>query len=195
LKLTDFPSADDRPSLPVTPAPIRRPTFWGAERDGEGELPGAEGVPVQSEWDPTTQLEQLRRNSLLELEHLKEATFHAMKTENTPEEHPGTYVDAAGRKLSLRGMPEHAVTVGPTSSLRQVLEPGESDQEDPNEVGGTSGQVEFKEPGFDSATLAPETTSTSTSTSTTTATTTTTSTDEKNTFGAEPERDASPSKA
>lgn len=50
LILTDFPSADDRPSLPVTPAPIRRPTFWGEERDEAGELPAAEGVPDQAEW-------------------------------------------------------------------------------------------------------------------------------------------------
>jgi hypothetical protein len=50
LILTDFPTFDDRPSLPVTPAPIRRPTFWGDERDGVGDLPGAEGVPDQAEW-------------------------------------------------------------------------------------------------------------------------------------------------
>jgi glycogenin glucosyltransferase len=50
LILTDFPSAVERPSLPVTPAPIRRSTFWGAERDEEGELPPAEGVPDQADW-------------------------------------------------------------------------------------------------------------------------------------------------
>lgn len=50
LILTDFPSADDRPSLPVTPAPIRRPTFWGEERDDGGSLPAAEGVPDQADW-------------------------------------------------------------------------------------------------------------------------------------------------
>jgi glycogenin len=50
LILTDFPTADDRPSLPVTPAPIRRPTFWGEERDETGELPPAEGVPDQADW-------------------------------------------------------------------------------------------------------------------------------------------------
>jgi hypothetical protein len=50
LILTDFPSIDDRPSLPVTPAPIRRPTFWGDERNEGGDLPGAEGVPDQAEW-------------------------------------------------------------------------------------------------------------------------------------------------
>jgi glycogenin glucosyltransferase len=50
LRLTDFPTEFERPSLPVTPAPIRRPRFWGAERDDEGELPAAEGVPAQADW-------------------------------------------------------------------------------------------------------------------------------------------------
>jgi hypothetical protein len=49
-KLTDFPTVLERPSLPVTPAPVRRPSFWGRERDAEGELPAAEGVPAQEEW-------------------------------------------------------------------------------------------------------------------------------------------------
>lgn len=57
FKLTDFPSEMERPSLPVTPAPIRRPSFWGddapelGEGDaGAGHLPAAEGVPAQTEW-------------------------------------------------------------------------------------------------------------------------------------------------
>lgn len=50
MKLTDFPTEIERPSLPVTPAPIRRPSFWGEERDELGELPAAEGVPKQSDW-------------------------------------------------------------------------------------------------------------------------------------------------
>ncbi|OCK84209.1 glycosyltransferase family 8 protein [Lepidopterella palustris CBS 459.81] len=50
LILTDFPTAVERPSLPVTPAPIRRPKFWGEERDEAGELPAAEGVPDQADW-------------------------------------------------------------------------------------------------------------------------------------------------
>ena len=65
LILTDFPSAIERPSLPVTPMPIRRPTFWGEDRDQQGQqLPGAEGVPNQVDWDPSKQLENLRRQSL-----------------------------------------------------------------------------------------------------------------------------------
>jgi glycogenin len=55
LKLTDFPSAAERPSLPVTPAPITRPSFWGDEGEHDDErdqehLPAAEGVPAQAEW-------------------------------------------------------------------------------------------------------------------------------------------------
>jgi glycogenin glucosyltransferase len=50
MKLTDFPTELERPSLPVTPAPIRRPSFWGGERDEDGELPAAEGVPAQADW-------------------------------------------------------------------------------------------------------------------------------------------------
>lgn len=49
MKLTDFPTEVERPSLPVTPAP-RRPSFWGEERDDAGELPAAEGVPKQQDW-------------------------------------------------------------------------------------------------------------------------------------------------
>lgn len=62
FRLTDFPSEVDRPSLPVTPAPTRRPNFWGGgddPRGGAGEvegdrgderLPVAEGVPSQPDW-------------------------------------------------------------------------------------------------------------------------------------------------
>ena len=62
LKLTDFPTALERPSLPVTPAAIRsRSSFWGSERDGSSELPRATGVPEQDEWDPSERLEDLAR--------------------------------------------------------------------------------------------------------------------------------------
>lgn len=51
LLVTDFPTAVERPSLPVTPAPIRRPSFWGEDKDAAGTaLPAAEGVPNQAEW-------------------------------------------------------------------------------------------------------------------------------------------------
>ncbi|GAM90274.1 hypothetical protein ANO11243_083160 [Dothideomycetidae sp. 11243] len=50
LILTDFPTASERPSLPVTPAPIRRKILWGEERNSERQLPGADGVPDQADW-------------------------------------------------------------------------------------------------------------------------------------------------
>ena len=61
MKLTDFPTEFERPSLPVTPAPVRRPSFWGLERDAAGDLPGAFGVPDQSAWDPVAKLAELQR--------------------------------------------------------------------------------------------------------------------------------------
>jgi len=48
LILTDFPTAVERPSLPVTPAPIRR-TMWGDDKEAAG-LTAAEGVPDQADW-------------------------------------------------------------------------------------------------------------------------------------------------
>ncbi|CAK4028414.1 glycosyltransferase family 8 [Lecanosticta acicola] len=90
LILTDFPSAVERPSLPVTPAPRRRMrTFWGEERDEEGELPAAAGVPDQADWDPNAQLEALRRNSLIGPDDLK----------------------VPGKKLSKRKMPSSAAAI------------------------------------------------------------------------------------
>ncbi|ATY66859.1 Glycosyl family 8 [Cordyceps militaris] len=63
LKLTDFPTEVERPSLPVTPAPIRRPSFWGDDGEDSGNkdaaVPAAEGVPAQSEWNPREQLQKL----------------------------------------------------------------------------------------------------------------------------------------
>ena len=61
LRLTDFPTEFERPSLPVTPIPRRRSSFWGEERDDQGELPAAEGVPAQQDWDPLKKLEELQR--------------------------------------------------------------------------------------------------------------------------------------
>jgi glycogenin glucosyltransferase len=49
LRITDFPTEIDRPSLPVTPAPVRK-SFWGQDAEGTSELPAAEGVPSQEDW-------------------------------------------------------------------------------------------------------------------------------------------------
>lgn len=75
--LTDFPTEVERPSLPVTPAPIRRPSFWGEERDAAGELPRAEGVPEQSEWDPSAKLAELQRR---QSQVLAQAAMSASRT-------------------------------------------------------------------------------------------------------------------
>lgn len=50
LILTDFPTSVERPSLPVTPAPIHRTSYWGDERSEGANLPTAEGVPDQVDW-------------------------------------------------------------------------------------------------------------------------------------------------
>jgi glycogenin glucosyltransferase len=50
-KITDFPTEIERPSLPVTPAPVRRSSFsWVETTEGSGQLPSAEGVPNQEDW-------------------------------------------------------------------------------------------------------------------------------------------------
>ncbi|QPH17262.1 hypothetical protein C2857_002077 [Epichloe festucae Fl1] len=65
LKVTEFPTEVERPSLPVTPAPMKRPSFWGEDNhhfsagDRAHPLPAAEGVPSQPDWDPAVQLQKL----------------------------------------------------------------------------------------------------------------------------------------
>ncbi|KAI1365926.1 nucleotide-diphospho-sugar transferase [Xylaria arbuscula] len=70
-KITDFPSEVERPSLPVTPAPIRRSNFWGGHLeigdDTGSQLPSAVGVPGQNEWDPMAQLQELAKRQSEEL--------------------------------------------------------------------------------------------------------------------------------
>ncbi len=66
LRLTDFPTELERPSLPVTPAPVRGgSTFWGSERKDEDAestfFPPAEGVPRQEDWDPAEKLRELTK--------------------------------------------------------------------------------------------------------------------------------------
>lgn len=53
FKLTDFPTEVERPSLPVTPAPIYLAGDRGADDDyasAAAALPAAEGVPSQEDW-------------------------------------------------------------------------------------------------------------------------------------------------
>ncbi|KAL4974448.1 hypothetical protein BDW66DRAFT_167897 [Aspergillus desertorum] len=74
-RITDFPSELDRPSLPVTPAPIHRgPALGSPDEYITPQLPAANGVPNQEDWvrltvdNPSVRLEELRRrhNSVLE---------------------------------------------------------------------------------------------------------------------------------
>ncbi|KAK9635644.1 glycogenin glucosyltransferase, variant 2 [Aspergillus fumigatus] len=62
MRVTDFPTEVERPSLPVTPAPIRR-SFAQASGDeaADEQLPIAEGAPKQEDWNPLARLEELRR--------------------------------------------------------------------------------------------------------------------------------------
>ncbi|KAJ5551428.1 hypothetical protein N7461_006126 [Penicillium sp. DV-2018c] len=48
-RITDFPTEVERPSLPVTPAPVHR-TSYGYDTSDTAALPAAEGVPKQEEW-------------------------------------------------------------------------------------------------------------------------------------------------
>jgi glycogenin glucosyltransferase len=51
MRVTDFPTEVERPSLPVTPAPIRRSFGQGpGDEAADEELPIAEGVPRQEDW-------------------------------------------------------------------------------------------------------------------------------------------------
>lgn len=50
-RITDFPSEIERPSLPVTPAPIHRaPATGSPDEFTTSQLPAAEGVPSQEDW-------------------------------------------------------------------------------------------------------------------------------------------------
>ncbi|WEW55316.1 glycogenin glucosyltransferase [Emydomyces testavorans] len=61
-RLIDFPSEIERPSLPVTPAPIQRGSYQTGDNEDTEVLQGAEGVPKQEEWNPLEQLEKLHQH-------------------------------------------------------------------------------------------------------------------------------------
>ncbi|KAK5136359.1 hypothetical protein LTR08_003485 [Meristemomyces frigidus] len=143
--LTDFPSAAERPSLPVTPAPRRRSTFWGVERgvDG-GEMPGAEGVPEQGDWDPSTQLEQLRRNSLLGPGDLK---LPARKRKVIPDRRmPASSARIAEEVLAVGHVPVSAgagAGAGTAEEGDEGVEEKEGVEAKGREVGVTFGEPNF----------------------------------------------------
>ncbi|KAK3070777.1 glycogenin glucosyltransferase [Teratosphaeriaceae sp. CCFEE 6253] len=178
LLLTDFPSASDRPSLSVTPAPRRRASFWGSDREEEGDsgLLPADGVPEQRDWNPDTQLEALRRNSLtvdpsqLSLPN-KKKSIPSRKMPGSIQEEPLSPVGAEISSDGSMSVPSTALgdgsrphgldaaagpldgTIGsPLSpSMTEVAEKaGLFEPEDtglaPKEPG--QGKVQFSEPGF-----------------------------------------------
>ncbi|PLB41989.1 glycogenin [Aspergillus candidus] len=70
-RITDFPSATERPSLPVTPAPIQRAAGGGAPQESDQwhhRLPSPPEVPNQEEWNPLVRLEELQRRQSVILE-------------------------------------------------------------------------------------------------------------------------------
>ncbi|CAK7226539.1 glycogenin glucosyltransferase [Sporothrix bragantina] len=103
-KVTDFPTEVERPSLPVTPAPIRRPKHWGSggpnfgagriDDDGDDEslLPAADGVPQQADWDPSTQLQKLAKEQsellLQKLGHINDEGDEGDEGDNEPKTIP-----------------------------------------------------------------------------------------------------------
>ncbi|KAI9736780.1 MAG: glycogenin glucosyltransferase [Cirrosporium novae-zelandiae] len=98
LKLTDFPTEVERPSLPVTPAPVQRPHYWGEEKEGE-ELPSAEGVPNQPDWDPAAKLAELQRRQ-------SGVMTSEAKEEKDSEGKPTRVETPKPRQLPERMMPE-----------------------------------------------------------------------------------------
>ncbi|EDO04830.1 hypothetical protein SS1G_07313 [Sclerotinia sclerotiorum 1980 UF-70] len=83
--LQGYGSELERPSLPVTPAPVRtQPSFWGEEREESSTLPPAEGVPAQQDWDPAAQLEMLARRQSDVLAHKLDLSTREMPSRPLP---------------------------------------------------------------------------------------------------------------
>lgn len=147
LILTDFPTAVERPSLPVTPAPVRRPTFWGGERDETGELPAAEGVPLQAEWVSGTfnwacpkcgfssqSLEIFRRSrSPLHLPSSRSLDTSQVLTATT------AALSAPAHTASAPGLPAH---LAPVESAKDVED--EERQDEGGEIGAELAVVSSK---------------------------------------------------
>ena len=120
MKLTDFPTEVERPSLPVTPAPVRRPSFWGAERDEAGDLPAAEGVPEQSEWDPVARLTELQKLQSEVLGKGPAQEGRAIPERKMPESSSNPVAVAQDRKR------EKVPNAGETTSTSAAAEPAPS---------------------------------------------------------------------
>ena len=129
LILTDFPTEVERPSLPVTPAPIRAGSvFWGRGQSTE-DLPHAEGVPSPEAWNPGARLEELQRRqsevflagpvfskSLPSREQISSAIAAAIEE------------DPENRQLHSKAM----VSPGETPSLLSTVSGEDSESQQPN---------------------------------------------------------------
>ncbi|KAL8667314.1 MAG: hypothetical protein Q9202_000888 [Teloschistes flavicans] len=116
LRLTDFPTEFERPSLPVTPAPIRRPSSWGQDHDAMAGLPSAEGVPNQQDWDPMAQLMKLQRE--------QEEILAAMSRMGTEREIPNRTLVRSSVSLpadDARQVADQATAAAAASSLSSVV--------------------------------------------------------------------------
>ncbi|ESA42597.1 glycosyltransferase family 8 protein [Neurospora crassa] len=91
-RVTDFPTEDDRPSLPVTPAPIQGPR--SSRGENERQFPAAAGVPAQSEWNPAVQLEKLAIHQQETLQKLGERPAFG-----------GLAIGTAGKEIPARALP------------------------------------------------------------------------------------------
>ncbi|CCC13348.1 hypothetical protein SMAC4_06637 [Sordaria macrospora] len=91
-RVTDFPTEDDRPSLPVTPAPIQGPR--SSRGENARQFPAAAGVPAQSEWDPAAQLEKLALHQQETLQKLGERPAFG-----------GLAIGTAGKEIPARALP------------------------------------------------------------------------------------------
>ena len=132
MKLTDFPTEIERPSLPVTPAPVRRPNFWGQERNAVGDLPVAEGVPKQEDWDPMAKLAELQRRQSGLLDQGPISPMHAIPDRTLPE---------SAAPLSLH---EEDTSIQATSGTGALLSGGSS----PHGMVGPVPQPKFEELDF-----------------------------------------------
>ncbi|KKZ58481.1 hypothetical protein EMCG_00972 [[Emmonsia] crescens] len=114
LRLTDFPTEVERPSLPVTPAPVPRSLYideldseTGRGKGGEGDdnLPPAAGVPSQENWNPVERLEELHRRQSALLDETRggpsELEVRAIPKRKMPGERGGEGEDKQGLSTLL----------------------------------------------------------------------------------------------
>lgn len=149
MRLTDFPTEFERPSLPVTPAPIRKPSFWGEERDEQGDLPAAQGVPKQEDWVSKNSI----ANSIDKLSALPLAFNFMWKCQFCGKQNPVARLEELQRRQSE--LLEKAPQTVPDLPKREM--PGSSSKEEAeaaDERAITSPPTErpaFREPNFGSS--------------------------------------------